>query len=100
MIPKVLLLIEQIRPRTTKVDNLRTPVSVLLQPRALEAIEGVRDAFSTAHHALVLIVAKRALVADADERGRAHVAVAHGTFAVAFVAQTSDSYAGLLAAHY
>ena len=55
---------------------------------------------ATAHDALVLVVAKGAFVADADEGGRAHVAVADGAFAVAFVAEAADGDAGLLAAHY
>ena len=54
----------------------------------------------TAHDALVLVVAKGALVADADEGRGAHVAVADGAFAVAFVAEAADGDAGLLAAHY
>lgn len=41
LIPEILFLVEQIRPRTTQIDNLRAPVSVLLQSRALEAVEGV-----------------------------------------------------------
>ena len=41
VIPEILLLVEQIRPRTTQVDDLRTPVPILLQARTLEAIEGV-----------------------------------------------------------
>ena len=44
MIPKILLLVKQIRPRTAQIDNLRAPVPILFQPRALEAVEGVRDA--------------------------------------------------------
>jgi hypothetical protein len=41
LIPEILFLVEQIRPRTTQVYNLWAPVSVLLQSRALEAVEGV-----------------------------------------------------------
>ena len=44
MVPKVLLLVKQIRPRTAQIDNLRTPIPILLQPRTLEAVESVRDA--------------------------------------------------------
>lgn len=55
---------------------------------------------STAYHALILVIAKGAFVADTDEGCRAHVAVADGAFAVAFVAETTDGDAGLLAAHY
>ena len=41
MVPKVLLLVEQIGPRRSQVYNLRAPVTVLLEPRALEAVESV-----------------------------------------------------------
>ena len=44
MIPKILLLVKEIRPRTAQVDDLRTPIPILLQPRTLEAVKGVRDA--------------------------------------------------------
>lgn len=89
-----------IRPRTAQVDNLGAPVAVLLEARALEAVEGVRDAFAAAHDALVLVVAEAALVADAHQRRRAHVGIAHGALAVALVAEPPDRNAGLLAAHY
>lgn len=55
---------------------------------------------AAAHDAFVLVVAKGALVADADESCGAHVAVADGAFAVAFIAEAADGDAGLLAAHY
>lgn len=86
-------------PRTTQIYNLRAAISVLLQAGALKAVEGVRDALAAADDALVLVVAERALFADADERGGPHVGVADGAFAVTFVAETSDGDAGLLAAH-
>ena len=41
MISKVLFLVEQIRPRTAQVDDLWTPISILLQSRTFEAVEGV-----------------------------------------------------------
>jgi hypothetical protein len=100
MIPKILLLIKQIRPATPQVDNLRTPIPILLEPRALKAVERIRDALAATHDALVLVVAEGAFVADAGERCGAHVGVADGAFAVAFVAETADGDAGLLAAHY
>lgn len=99
LIPEILLLVEQIRPRTTQIYNLGAAVPVLLQPRALEAVESVRDAFAAAHDALVLIVAERALVADAHESGGAHVRIADRAFAVAFVAEAADGYAAGFAAH-
>lgn len=86
MIPKILLLIKQIRPTTSQIDNLGTPIAILFQSRTLEAVECVADALAAAHHALVLVVAEGAFVADARERGGPHVRVADGAFAVAFVA--------------
>jgi hypothetical protein len=73
MISKILFLVKQVRPRAAQIDNLRTPIAVLLKARALEAVEGVRDAFAAAHDALVLVVAEGALVADARERRGTHV---------------------------
>ena len=99
MVPKILLLIKQIRPRTPQIDNLRTPISIFLKPRTLKAIKSIRDPLSTANHALVLVVAERAFVADADEGCGADVGVANGAFAVAFVAQAAYGYAGCFAAH-
>jgi hypothetical protein len=43
MVPKILLLVEQIRPTTTQIYNLRTPISVLLEAGTLEAVKGVRN---------------------------------------------------------
>jgi|SRR5690242_11212551 len=99
MIPEILFLVEQIGPATPQIDNLGTPVPVLLEAYALEAVEGVADALAAAHDALVLVVAEGALVADAGEGGGAHVSVAHGALAVALIAEAADGYAGLLAAH-
>jgi hypothetical protein len=55
---------------------------------------------ATAHDALVLVVAEGAFVADSHQRGRPDVAVAYWALAVAFVAESADGDAGLLAAHY
>lgn len=106
MIPEILLLVEQIRPRTAQVDNLRAPIPVLLQSGTFETVESVRDPlfphfhqplfsraregrgkayFSTAYDALVLIVAEGTFVADTDESCRTHVAITHRAFAVTFV---------------
>ena len=86
MISKILLLVEQIRPTTSQIYNLRAAIAVLFQARALETVEGIGDALATAHNALVLVVAKGALVADAGKGRGAHVRVADGALAVAFVA--------------
>ena len=88
-----------ISPRAAEVDDLGTPVAVLFEARALEAVKGVRYALAAAHDALVLVVAEAALVADADERRRAHVRVAHGALSVALVTEAADGDARLLAAH-
>lgn len=100
MIPKVLLLIKQIRPRTSQINNLRTPIPILFQPCALKAVKGVRYSFTSADYTFVLIVPEGAFVADSDEGCRSDVGVADGTFAVAFIAETADCYAWLFAAHY
>jgi len=100
MAPPSLLLIKQIRPRTAQIDNLRTTVPVLFESRALEAVEGVADAFAAAHDAFVLVVAEAAFVADAHHGRGTDVAVAYGAFAVAFVAETAQGDAGRLATHY
>ena len=100
MIPKILLLVKQIRPRTPQIDDLRTPIAILFQPGALKAVERIRDALPTAHDAFVLVVAEGTFVADADEGRGADVAIADGAFTVAFVAETSDGDTGLFAAHY
>lgn len=87
-------------PRAPQVYDLGAAVPVLLQPRALEAVEGVRDALAAAHDALVLVVPEAALVADAHQGRGPHVRVADGALAVALVAEPADGDAGLLAAHY
>jgi len=46
MVPEALLLVEQIRPRGTKVDNLWAAVSILLKPGTLKAVEGIRNPLS------------------------------------------------------
>lgn len=66
----------------------------------LETVKRIRNTLAAADNTLVLIVPKAALVANADQRGGAHVAIAHGTLAVALVAESADGYTALLAAHY
>ena len=55
MIPKILLLVEQIRPRTAQVDNLRTPIPILLQARTFKTVEGIRDPLSPHFHQPLLL---------------------------------------------
>ena len=99
MIPKILLLVKQIRPTAPQINNLRTPIPILFESCTLEAIKRIRDPLTTTDDAFVLVVSKRTFVADADECGGADVAVADGAFAVAFVAEAAHGYAGLFAAH-
>jgi hypothetical protein len=99
MIPEVLLLVKQVRPRTSQVYDFRTSIAVLLESRALKAVERVRDTLTTTDDTLVLVVSEAALIADAHKGGRADVGIADWTFAVTFIAETADGNAGLLAAH-
>ena len=99
MIPEILLLVKQIRPRASQIDDFRTSISVFLQPRTFKAVEGVGDALTTANDTLILVVAERTFVADTGEGGWSYVGVADGAFAVALVAEAADGYAGGFAAH-
>jgi hypothetical protein len=99
VVPKILLLVEQIRPATAQIYNLGAAIPVLLQAGAFEAVEGVGDALATADDAFVLVVAEGAFVADAGEGRGAHVGVADGAFSVALVTEAADGDAGLFAAH-
>jgi hypothetical protein len=99
LIPETFLLIEQICPGTSQIDNLGASVAVFLQACTFKAVECITDSFTAAHDALVLVVSEGAFVTDADEGGRAHVGIAHGAFTIALVTQAADGNAGLLAAH-
>lgn len=90
LIPETFLLVEQVRPRTSQINNLRTAVSILLKARTFEAVEGITDTLATADDTLVLVVTEGALIADSHEGRGAHVGVAHGAFAVALVAKAAD----------
>lgn len=99
MIPKILFLVEEICPRTSQIYNLGTAIPILFQSRAFKTVERITDPFATAHDALVLIVSEGAFVADAHESRWTHVGVAHGAFAIAFIAESSDRDTRLLTAH-
>ena len=98
-IPEILLLVKQICPRRTQIDDFGTPIPILLQPRTLEAVKGVAYALTTTHNAFVLIIAEGALIADTREGCGPNVRIAGRTFAVAFFAQARDVDACLFAAH-
>lgn len=55
---------------------------------------------SSTDNAFVLIVSKTTLIAYPDQCRRAHVWVANRAFAIAFIAQTTNCYPRLFAAHY
>lgn len=55
---------------------------------------------SSTDNAFILIVSKTTLIAYPDQCRGAHVWVANGAFAIAFIAQTTDCYPRLFAAHY
>ena len=90
MISKILFLVKQIRPTTSQIDNLGTSISVFFQACTLKAVEGVTDTLTTANDTFVLVVAKRAFIADARKGSGAYVGVTYGAFAVAFVAEAAD----------
>ena len=90
MIPEIFLLVKQICPRRAQIDNLRTSVAILLKSSALKAVECVADSFSATNYALVLIVAKGALIADSNKSGRPYVGVADRAFAVALIAEPAE----------
>lgn len=99
LIPETFLLVEQIGPRTSQVDDLGTSIAILLKACAFKAVERITDTLAAADDTLVLVVSEGALVADADQGCWAHVGIADRTFSVAFVTQAADRNAGLLAAH-
>ena len=99
VIPKILFLVEQVRPRATQVNNLGTPIPIFLQSCTFEAVECVRNSLTTTYYTFVLVVAERAFVTDPDQCCRPDVGVAHRAFAVALVAKPADRNAGLFSAH-
>jgi hypothetical protein len=99
MIPKTFLLIEQVGSRTSQIDNLRAPVSILLKARTFKAVECITDSLTATDHTLVLVVSEGAFITDANEGCGTNVGITHGAFSVTLVAKSADGDAGLLAAH-
>ena len=54
MIPEILLLVKQIGPRASQIDDLRTTIPIFFQPRALKAVKRVRDPLEAKTSAHVL----------------------------------------------
>jgi hypothetical protein len=100
MIPEILLLVKQIRPRTSQVHNLRAPISILLEPGTFKTVECVAYSLPTTDDAFILVIAEGALVADPREGSGPDIGVANGAFAIAFVAEAADADAWEFAAHY
>lgn len=106
--------VEQIGLGTAQVNNFRTSVSlqmtskiiqlnsglrkmksadisyIFLLNRALFAVVCIRHARSTANDASALIRAVVAFITNSYQCARAHIGVANDTFAIAFLAQTSN----------
>ena len=67
---------------------------VFLLLRTLLAVVGIRDPRTAADNASALVGAIVAFIADAHKSAGAHVRVADGALAVAFLAETSHSCSG------
>lgn len=93
MASETLLLIKQVRPAASKINNLRTPIPILFESGTLKAVKGVGDALAATDDTFILVVAEGALIANTDKRGRAYVRIAYRAFAVAFIAEPSNSNA-------
>lgn len=76
--------IKQIFTAGTQIDNLRTPITVVFQTCAFEAVERITDAFLTTDEAFIAVVSERAFVACSHECRGANVRVANDAFAIAF----------------
>jgi hypothetical protein len=100
VIAKILLLIEEVGPRRSEIDDLRTSIAILFESGALETVEGVGNTFAATDDTFVLVITERTFITDACQSRRSNVGIAHRTLPVAFVAQSADGDSGLLAAHY
>lgn len=89
MIPKILLLVEQVGSRASQVNDFRTSISILFQPCTLETIKSITDSFSTTYYAFVLVITEGTFVADSNKCSRSYVGVANWAFSIAFVAKPS-----------
>lgn len=98
--PVFLLLIKLINSDWAEIDDLRTTVTVFFLLYALPAVVGIRDSRSVADETAVLVRAVVALVTDSYQHHRTDIGVTDDALVVAFLAQSSDWYAGLLTAHY
>lgn len=94
-----LLLIEHVHPAGADVDNLGTPIAVLLEHHAAVAVVRVADARVATDHALLSSLSKRTLFTDPRLCRGPHERIARGTAAVTLVAQLADTCAGLLETH-
>lgn len=86
MISEILLLVEEVRPRRSKVDNLGASIAIFFEPRTLKAVEGVADSFAATNNTFVLIIPKRAFIADSNEGGGSDIAIADRALAITLVA--------------
>jgi hypothetical protein len=92
--------VEEISLCLTQVDDLRTPIPVLLHLRALFAVVRIGNASASADDALAFVRTVIALIAQAHNIARPHVGVADHALPVALVAQAPNSNSALFAAHH
>ena len=58
MVPEALLLVEQVGPGASQIDDLWTSIPVLLESCAFEAVKCIRNSLATANNAFVLVVSE------------------------------------------
>lgn len=91
--------VKEIRPAGTQIDNLRAPISVFLETRALGAIIRVRYAGGTTDDASAAVGAKVAFIAYSHQSFWPHVRIANWTFTIALFTETTDCDSWLAPAH-
>merc|ERR1719420_1125143 len=98
--PILFHLVEQVCLAATQVDNLWTPISVLLLHSALLTVIRITDARAPTDDTPALIRAIVALVANPDESARPHIGVADHTLSVTLFTQPPNGNSSLLSAEY
>ena len=93
-------LVKQICLGTPQINNLWTPVAILAHLNTLPTIISICDAIPPADYAFTFKATVIALVANVHDCGGVDEAVTDDAFAVAFFAESTEGYAGLLATHY
>lgn len=95
--------VKQIRFGTSKVDNLRAAIALIVRTKiiltyiflfdcALLAVIGVRDSRATTNNTATLVRAVVALIANSNKCWRSHVWVTDHTLSITLFTQTSNSF--------